>query len=468
MQLRENSRKLRQTQTYTLLSLAGPAILEQLLLTAATYVDTAMIGTLGATATAAVAVNSSTIFLITGLLVAVGVGYSVQVAHSLGRGDTAYAAAVSRQALVGALVIGAVFMALLGGLSAQIPKWLGAEDSILNDAGKYLLYYSMGLPLQTCLAVFSAVLRCAGDTKTPLLFNAGANLINVILNFLFIFPAREITIWGEKIHVWGAGLGVAGAAMGTALSAGIMGLSLVLIIFIKKSPVQMCLGESFYPDGRIIRRAVALGLPVVLERITLSAGQLIMTRLVTSLGNLALAANHVAVTAEGISYLPAQGISFAATALVGQAVGGRDPKRARKYSNISGVVGAIAGGVGGLLLFCFARPLSGVFTPDPQVMALAADMLRIVAISEPFFGLSIVLSGVLRGTGDSRSPFFIVLLGMWGVRILMAPALLYAAGLGLSAVWIAMVADLTVRGILCGVKVKRLDYSFICNTRDMP
>ena len=247
-----------------------------------------------------------------------------------------------------------------------------------------------------------------------------------------------------------------------------MGLSLVLIIFIKKSPIQLCLGESFYPDGRIIRRAVALGLPVILERITLSAGQLIMTRLVTSLGNLALAANHVAVTAEGISYLPAQGISFASTALVGQAVGGRDPERARKYSNISGVVGVIAGGVGGLLLFCFARPLSGVFTPDPQVMALAADMLRIVAISEPFFGLSIVLSGVLRGTGDSRSPFFIVLLGMWGVRILMAPALLYAAGLGLSAVWIAMVADLTVRGILCGVKVKRLDDSFVGNTRDMP
>lgn len=449
-------------QTRILLSLAWPAILEQLLLTTATYVDTAMIGVLGADATAAVAVNSSVVFLIVGLLTAAGVGYSVQVAHSLGAGEWNHADTVCRQALLGALAVGMTGMLCMGILSRWIPLWLGADVSIRADASRYLFFYALGLPLQSCLAVFSAVLRCAGDTKTPLLFNAGANLLNIVFNFFLIFSPRTAALPGQTIHIWGAGLGVAGAAIGTALSGGIMGAAMVFLMFRRKGAARLAWGASYRPEGDINRRAARLGLPVMLERAAYSGGQLVMTRMVTSLGNISLAANHVAVTAEGISYLPAQGVSFASTALVGQAVGAKDPEQARRYSTISGVVGLAAGVFAGGLLFCLAVPLSALFTPDEQVIALAADMLRIVAVSEPLFGLSIVLSGVLRGAGDSRSPFFIVLLGMWGVRMILAPVLLYGFRLALSAIWIAMVADLMVRGLLCWIRVKRLDWSRVC------
>ena len=164
------------------------------------------------------------------------------------------------------------------------------------------------------------------------------------------------------------------------------------------------------------------------------------------------------------SYLPAQGVSFASAALVGQAVGAKDAQRARRYSSISGVVGLAAGVLAGGLLFCLAVPLSALFTPDGEVIALAAAMLRIVAVSEPLFGLSIVLSGVLRGAGDSRSPFLIVLFGMWGVRMIMAPVLLYGFHLQLSAIWIAMVADLMVRGILCWIRVRRMNWEQLCQS----
>lgn len=451
-------------QTRELLALAWPAILEQLLLTTATYVDTAMIGVLGADATAAVAVNSSVVFLIVGLLTAAGVGYSVQVAHSLGAREWERAGMVSRQALLGALATGVVGMLCMGALSGQIPIWLGADESIQADASRYLFFYALGLPLQSCLAVFSAVLRCAGDTRTPLLFNAGANLLNVGLNFLFIFSPRWIALpWGS-VWIWGAGLGVAGAAIGTALSGGTMGLIMVAIMFRRKGAARLTWGASYRPEKTINCRAVRLGLPVLLERAAFSGGQLFMTRMVTSLGNISLAANHVAVTAEGISYLPAQGVSFASTALVGQAVGAKDAQRARRYSSISGVVGLAAGVLAGGLLFCLAVPLSALFTPDGEVIALAAAMLRIVAVSEPLFGLSIVLSGVLRGAGDSRSPFLIVLFGMWGVRMIMAPVLLYGFHLQLSAIWIAMVADLMVRGILCWIRVRRMNWEQLCQS----
>lgn len=453
-------------QTGTLLALAWPAILEQLLLTTATYVDTAMIGVLGADSTAAVAVNSSVVFLIVGLLTAAGVGYSVQVAHSLGARDWEQAERVSRQALLGALAVGAAGMACMGILSGYIPVWLGADETIQADASRYLFFYALGLPLQSCLAVFSAVLRCAGDTKTPLMYNAAANLLNVVLNFFLIFPARWVPLPGGTVWIWGAGLGVAGAAMGTALSGGIMGAGMVALMFRRKGAARLTWGASYRLDRSINRRAVRLGLPVLLERAAFSGGQLFMTRMVTFLGNLSLAANHVAVTAEGISYLPAQGVSFASTALVGQAVGARDQEQARGYSVISGAVGLAAGVFAGVLLFCLAVPLSALFTPDEEVIALSADMLRIVAVSEPLFGLSIVLSGVLRGAGDSRSPFVIVLIGMWGVRMLLAPVLLYGFHLQLKAIWIAMVVDLMVRGLLCWVRTRQLDWPGLCRRKE--
>ena len=404
-----------------LLLLSWPAILEQLLLTAANYIDTAMVGSLGTNATASVAINSSVCFLLLGLFAAAGVGYSVQVAHALGGNDQTRARTAAHQAVTGGLLIGLGAALCILPLSRFIPQWLGAEAAILPDARRYLFFYGMGLPLQSLLAVLSAVLRCSGDTRTPLLFNAGANVLNLCFNFLFIFPARDVVIGNQTFFFWGAGLGVSGAAIGTALSNGLMGLSMMVYMALHKSALQLTPDGPYCPQPAVVRRALSLGTPVFLERACFSCGQLFMTRLVTSLGNVSLAANHVAVTAEAISYLPAQGVSFAATAVV-------------------------------------AHPLAGIFSPDQDVISLAAQMLQIVAISEPLYGLSIVLGGVLRGTGDSRTPFFTILIGMWAVRMPLAPILVFGFGFGLSAVWIAMVADLMLRGILCQIFVSKINW----------
>ena len=441
-----------------LLRLSWPAILEQLLLTAANYIDTAMVGALGTNATASVAINSSVCFLLLGLFAAAGVGYSVQVAHALGGNDQIRARTAAHQAATGGLLIGLGAALCILPLSRFIPQWLGAEAAILPDARRYLFFYGMGLPLQSLLAVLSAVLRCSGDTRTPLLFNAGANVLNLCFNFLFIFPTRDVVIWNQTFSFWGASLGVSGAAIGTALSNGLMGLSLMVYMTLHKSTLQLVPDGPYCPQPAVVRRALSLGAPVFLERACFSCGQLFMTRLVTSLGNVSLAANHVAVTAEAISYLPAQGVSFAATAVVGQAVGGNRPALARQYGRLSGRIGLASGFLAGILLFTLAHPLAGIFSPDQDVISLAAQMLQIVAISEPLYGLSIVLGGVLRGTGDSRTPFFTILIGMWAVRMPLAPILVFGFGFGLSAVWIAMVADLMFRGILCQIFVSKINW----------
>ena len=208
--------------------------------------------------------------------------------------------------------------------------------------------------------------------------------------------------------------------------------------------------EKVIQDNKeIIKKAVGLGIPVALERITMSSGQVFMTKMVSGLGTVALAANHVAVTAEGISYMPATGISFAATTLVGQSLGAKNKEDARSYGKLSGWTGFALSAFMGLLLFVFSLPLSSIFSSDQEVIQLSAKMLRIVAFSEPMFGVSIVLSGALRGAGDTRYPFYIGLLCMIGLRCVLAPIFIFVLHMGLEAVWIAMVIDLCVRGALC-------------------
>lgn len=444
--------KIDQSRLSRLLVLALPAIAEQFLMTMVSYVDTAMVGSLGAGATAAIAVTASSTWLIGGILSAAGVGFSVQVAYAVGAGDAPQVKTIIRQALLLALIIGLTVMTICLSISHQLPVWLGAAEEILADARSYIRIYMMAIPFNCINGTFSAILRCMGDTKTPMRLNTGSNLLNVCLNFLLIFPTREIRVLGLTFTMPGAGLGVTGAAIASAISMASVGIILLLIIFRRKSPYRISLRESYRPDKAVIGRAVKLGIPVLMERVLMSGGQVFMTRMVSGLGTVALAANHVAVTAEGISYMPAFGVSFAATTLVGQSLGAKDREAASYYGKLAGWTGLLMSTFMGAVLFIFSTPLSTLFSSDPAVIALSARMLRLVAFAEPMFGVSIVLSGAVRGAGDTRYPLFVSLACMIGLRCVLAPIFIFVLHMDLAAVWLAMDIDLIARGILCIIR----------------
>lgn len=442
--------------------LAWPAIVEQILGTLVSYVDTAMVGALGANATAAVSVNAACIWLINGILSGIGVGYSVQVANAIGAGDEARARAVTRQSVLAAAAFGLAALGTLEGLSGFLPRWLGAEAEVYPDAVRYLRFYALGLPCSTALFVFSAILRCRGDTRTPLALNTLANVANVALNFFLIYESRTVRLevpflgWGLSFHAAGAGMGVGGAALASALSLALAAaLLLRTVLFNHHHPLVCSPEENFRPDGTIIREALRLGLPYIGERVTVNAGQIFMTWLVSGVGTVALAANQIATTAEGLCYLPAYGVSFAATALVGQSVGAKQEGDAQAYGTLAArlAFGLCTGTAA--CLFAGAGLLAGLFTPDPAVIAETAKVLRIVAFCEPFFALSIVYSGALRGAKDVRFPMAAALCSMWGVRAVLAPVFIFALHWGLAGVWTAMALDLTVRGIVCALRWRR-------------
>lgn len=432
--------------------LSWPAILEQLLGTMVSYVDTAMVGVLGKTATAAVSVNTAPIWLLGGIMSGVGVGYSVQVANAVGARDEGKARRIIAQSLLAFLAVGFLFLIALQLLGSYIPVWLGAESDVLPDAVRYLRLYALGMPCDAALFILSPVFRCTGDTKTPLILNTVSNLTNMVLNFFLIYPTRPATVFGFSFTLPGAGMGVAGAAAASAAAFTVAGLIMIAAI-IRRSHLFARGGRvSLRPDRVIIRTAASLGLPYMAERMSINLGQIAMTRIVASIGTAALAAHHIANTAEGMCYLPAYGISFAATALVGQSVGAQNKEDAKAYGVLAGKMGFALCLATGAVLFAAARPLAGLFSPDEEVVALAALALRITAFCEPFFALSIVLSGALRGANDTRYPMLVCLGCVWVVRI--ALALLFVFGLhgGLGGAWVAISLDLFLRGILCTLR----------------
>ena len=432
------------------LMLAWPSIIEQLLHTAVNYVDTAMVGSIGTYATAAIGVCQSTIFLLMGVMNATGLGFSVMVARKIGENKMDEARVIIRQSMLAVIAVGA-FLTLLVELilAPGLPRWMGAKPDVLPHAIAYFRIIGANYLLNTGMIMATNMLRCMGDTRTPLKFNILTNLVNVVGNFLLIYPTRELTVLGVTFTMPGAGWGVAGAAAATALATAFSAVCLLSVLFLRKGPLQISLKDDYRPQPDIIRQAVHLGLPSFLERAVISGGQIVSTAMISGLGTAALAAHQLANSGESLCYMPIFGFSIAATTLVAQNLGAGDKERAFKQGAWSTWMSVAVMCTASAIMFALAPNIIDLFSNDSEVIALGARVLRIEAFAEPFFAIATVVAGVLRGAGDTRWPFYISLAGMWLMRVPIAFLLINLYGWGLEAIWVGMAADLIVRGLLC-------------------
>jgi len=428
--------------------LAWPVILDQTFQTMVQYVDSAMVGSLGAVATAAVAVNSSTIWLVNGMMYAFGAAFSVVAARQIGAGNYQEVQKIVKQALLAVAASSLVVTIAMSIIAGHLPRWIGVDAQVVPDAVIYMRYIALAYPFTITFMYCANLIRSSGDTRSPLICNVITNIVNVAGNFLLIFPTRELTVFGFDFIMPGAGLGVKGAAISSAASAALSGIILLSVLLLKNSPLRIKLKGDWKPNGKILRQAFRIGTPLALERATLSLGQITLTVLVTRIGTVALAAHHLAITAESITYMPVSGFSIAATTLVAQSLGAQKKEMALGFAKRCLGYGIILMSATGALMFIFSHQLMSFFTADAQVIALGSRVLRIEAFAEPFFAISIVTSGILRGAGDTKWPFVYSLIGMWGVRLIPASILILAFGFGLEAAWSCMLADLVVRGML--------------------
>ena len=435
------------------LRLAWPCILENLTVIMISFIDAAMIGVLGPAATAAVGVNASPSWLLGGLVQSLGVGGTALVARLIGAGEHREAGRVSALVLRMALLLSAFLTVLMLFGAPAIPILMNADASIVDEAVAYMRLLALGfIPHYTGIAA-GALIRGAGDTKTPMAAGLLSNGLNVVLNFFLIYEPRTIHLLGLSLPLWGAGMGVRGAAAASALATGISGAFLLLSLPRKKSVLRVQWRAAW--DGQIVRRVLRVAYPAALERAAINLGQIMFARMVSSVGVAAFAAHNQSIQVESLGYMPAHGFAAAATTLVGQGLGAGRPEDARERGGRAIFLCLLLLTGVGAFLFAAAPFLISLLTPDAEVRAIGAMLIRICAFEQPFNALSIVTAGALRGAGDTKVPFYYSLVSMWGVRIALAWVLGTRLGFGVAGFWWAMVADLGVRGTLLVLRFRR-------------
>ncbi len=427
-------------------ALAWPTIVEQALQTIVQYADSAMVGRISAHASACVGLTATTTWLVNSPMFAISVGVVACIARAVGAGDMALARRTAVQSVLLTLVSGIFLGMTTMAISPFLPGWLGAEDSLRRDGALYFAIVCAPMLFRAALIIFGSAIRATGDTRTPMFINAGMNLLNVALNFLLIYPTRGVTFLGLELTLPGAGMGVIGAAAATAVSYAAGGLAMTAALW--KNRQISPRGCRIRLDRGAMLPCVRVGFPVMLQRVGSCLGQVIFSAQVTSLGTVALAAHSLAITAEQAFYIPGYGMQAAASTLAGQALGEGDEKKLDKLSlwMMLMTVGLMT--LTGALLFAIPGAMMSMFTCDAAVIASGISVLRIVALSEPIYGASIILEGVFNGVGDTKAPFVISIGCMWGIRILFTWLCVRVLGLGLTAVWLCMVADNAVRGAL--------------------
>jgi len=435
------------------ISLSIPTILAMISETVMQYIDSAMVGSLGASASASIGLVSSTTWLIGNLIMACAYGFSVQIAQATGARDTAKANNIFRQSILFCLLFALVLCGICVTISPHLPVWLGGDPAIRNDASSYFLIYALFLPVRQLYTLFLSSLQCTGNMRTPSLLGIICCASDVVFNFFLIFPTRTILLFGHPIIMPGAGLGVMGAALGTAFSYVFTGLLLTYAVAVKSRILNLRRSGSWKLNSATLRQQRKISIPMALEHSALTVAQIVVTTIVAPLGTIALAANSFAVTAESFCYLPGYGIGAAATTLIGQAIGARKKDLAKQFAWISTGLGVLFMTCAGILMYFICPAIFAFLTPVKEVQNLGVQVLRIELLAEPMFAASIVITGALRGAGDTLIPGILNLISMWGVRIVLASILVKT--MGLPGVWTAMCIELNVRGVLMLIRLAR-------------
>lgn len=414
-------------QIGNVLRLSIPAILTQIATIVMQYIDSAMVGRLGENAIAAIGLVSTSTWLFGGIVSSIAIGFSVQIAHACGAKNYTDARIVLRHGLIFSTILAFILLIIGVSLSFPLPVILKADESIRTDASLYFLIFSLSLPFMQLNMLSSSSLQCSGNMVIPSVLNAVMCLLDVVFNLIFI-PK----------------LGVLGASIGTGLSVVVTSLVMFYFCGIKNKNLNIRIKDDTKYNKLIIKKAIKISSPVAVEQATRSLAMIVSTGIVAPLGNTAIAANSIAVTAESLCYMPGFGIAEAATTLVGQEVGKKDYKNAFRYGNLSTMLGCLVMSLMAVIMFFAAPYIFNLLTNAENVSTLATTVLRVGLFAEPLYGVSIVASGALRGVEDTFVPSILNLLSIWVVRITLSFILVIP--FGLLGVWMANTIELCVRG----------------------
>ena len=414
--------------------LAWPAIATNLLASLVGFVDTKIVGSLGAPAIAAVTTGNRIFFILQALLMAVTAGTTALVARAWGAGDRDEAERVTRAslALCAGIALGVSLPALI--FPHPLASVFRLEAHTIDLAADFIRWLA---PFQIAFAVhlaLGAALRAAGDTRTPLAIGALTNVVNVALVYGLVFGRFGMPQ-----------LGVAGAAIASGIAFAVGALVLVLLWW--RGKLVLRAGSSGSWERGRVRRILDIGYPAGLEQLVWQGGFLVFLWIVSLYGTAPYAAYGIGVTILAFSFLVGFGFSIAASTLVGQNLGAHDPAGATRSGWRALRLALVAQTAFGLVIVVFAEPLARFMIDDPEVVRLTVVFIYILGSVQPLMAIEYAMGGALRGAGDTRFPLFAVFAGLVGARVTLASLF---AWYGLPVEWIfaALIADYIVKAIL--------------------
>lgn len=416
------------------LGLAWPVIGENLLETLLGIVDTALVAGIGTAAIAGVGSALQIMFFLLAALSALSVGSSILVAQAIGARDPKRANGIARQSLVWSVLL-SVPLALIGLVLARPLIGLFGTAPEVAHIGVTYFQVTMGtVVVLVALIIGGGVLRGAGDSRTPMVVTAIANVLNGALAYGLIYG-----------HGGLPALGAVGSAWATFIARAVALLLMLYTLWKGRAGITIAGRWGWRPDWSVAREVFKLGVPASIEQLLMASAFLVLTIQVARQGTNTFAAMRISISALSLSFLPGFGFGMAATTLVGQSVGAQRPRLGADAARVATKWAVVWMSTMGALIFVFAVPIMHLFTSLPEVIRIGAGGLRIVALTQPFWAVGMVQSGALRGTGDTRTPLLISALGMWTTVLLVWLGLRFLGG-GLVTVWGAFLLTSPVTG----------------------
>ena len=403
-----------------------------------------MVGKLGVNATAVVGLGSQVQFLVKFPIVGMSIGVLSSIAMAKGRGEEEKIWLMSGQALRFSMIVGIFFWLLSFVVGIVSPSVFHLDPELVNDFYfYYFISYSTTIFFSVS-SVYGSVLKGVGDMTTPMVINGAVNILNIILNSVFIYKLS----WGVK-----------GAAAGTAISVAAGGVWMLLATM--RNSETKIRKKDIRKNSQVQGQFYKIGLPAGFAYVSSGVGRTIFTSLISNLDPISVVAHYISMTVESIFYIPAVGIQRGVATLSGFYYGGSRKRELKRMLIDGSILTFLIMTVMGVSLYAFGGDIAAYFTDSSDVVKVSNDVLKIISFSEPIFGISIIFQAVLEGMGTTKETFLLSSFTMWLCRVAICSFVVYILHGDLKMIWYCMIADNVLRAILM---YERLKFKYLKST----
>ena len=425
-----------------IIRIAWPSFIELLLTQLASMVDLMMVGSMGGKANpeigtqalAAVGLTTQPKFLLMTAFIAMNTGVTALIARNKGTNDSKQANLVVRQGLLFTFCA-TIILSILGFLFAKpMVIFMGSTEEIVTKwATQYLQIQMIGFLSFALTSTITASLRAVGDSKTCMIYNLIANVVNVIFNWLLIYG-----------NLGFPELGVAGASLATVIGQVVAFIMAFAVILKGNGFLKLEFKLGFKPNKIVLGNMLNIGFPAMIEQLLMRAGMIIFAKTVASLGTTAYATHQVCMNIQALSFMTGQAFAVSATTLMGQSLGKRRTDMAQAYCSRTRKVGLVFSLILALTFMVFGKQIVGLYNSDTEIIEIGGRIMLFVAFLQPFQSAQFIIAGGLRGAGDTRATAIVTFFTVLLVRPIAA-IILVNSGLGLYGAWLALAIDQIMR-----------------------